>query len=62
VTTDQLDQLINFVALGGPGNASAMVMATSVRNGGIALVIVTAVFTAISAVASGNGSRFRPSS
>jgi BASS family bile acid:Na+ symporter len=38
--------------LGGSGNASAMVMATSVRNVGVALVIVTGVFAGTPAVAS----------
>jgi BASS family bile acid:Na+ symporter len=38
--------------LGGSGNASAMVMATSVRNVGVALVIVTGVFAGTRAVAS----------
>jgi BASS family bile acid:Na+ symporter len=38
--------------LGGNGNASAMVMATSVRNVGVALVIVTGVFAGTRAVAS----------
>jgi BASS family bile acid:Na+ symporter len=37
--------------LGGSGNASAMVMATSVRNVGVALVIVTGVFAGTRAVA-----------
>jgi BASS family bile acid:Na+ symporter len=37
--------------LGGSGNASAMVMATSVRNVGVALVIVTGVFASTLAVA-----------
>jgi BASS family bile acid:Na+ symporter len=36
--------------LGGSGNASAMVMATSVRNVGVALVIVTSVFGGTRAV------------
>jgi BASS family bile acid:Na+ symporter len=38
--------------LGGSGNASAMVMATSVRNVGVALVIVTGVFAGTPAIAS----------
>jgi hypothetical protein len=38
--------------LGGSGNASAMVMATSVRNVGVALVIVTGIFAGTPAVAS----------
>jgi bile acid:Na+ symporter, BASS family len=37
--------------LGGSGNRSAMVMATSVRNVGVALVIVTAAFAGTRAVA-----------